>query len=164
MLIVNLLLAQPLSADAFEMYGDVIELGQPTLQRLDPAAYLDNRRSHATPSLAVGRADAMKGPFVVKAFERHPYSSQLFIPTALSRYLLVVAPTAPDGSPQVSECRAFVASGRQAVNYAAGTWHQGMTILDRRGEYVVLRWNDGTEDDVEFRSLDQPIPVGVPNE
>lgn len=95
-----------------------------------------------------------KDNFEVKVLERHPFTSQTFIPLTADttkRYLVIVAPTldaadregggeevlpAPEGTglpgrglPDVRGLRAFVASGEQAVTYAAGTWHAPMVAL-----------------------------------
>ena len=151
--------AKPLRADAFAPFGQVIELGRPGLHRRDQAALLDNRRAGALPNLAVARIPAVAMPLEITRLERHPHSSQTFIPTDLSRYLVVVCPSGESGDPFVTGMAAFVAAGHQAVNYDAGTWHHAMSPLDRSGEYLVLRWNDGSDGDVEFRSLPAPVRV-----
>lgn len=91
------------------------------------------------------------GLFAIELMERHPFTSQTFIPLGLSRgaatesrYLVIVAPSlspsqkdeglpvpsvAPGkellpgrGLPDLINIKAFVASGSQAVTYGAGTW------------------------------------------
>ena len=153
------LVAKPLDAHAFAPFGQVIELGRPGRHRRNRAALLDNRRNGACPNLAVARIPAVALPVAVTRLERHPHSSQTFIPTDLSRFLVVVCPSAGTGDPLVTGITAFVATGRQAVNYDAGVWHHAMSPLDRSGEYLVLRWNDGSDADVEFRPLSVPVTV-----
>lgn len=55
------------------------------------------------------------------------------------------------GPPDMSNLRAFVARGDQAVTYAAGTWHAPMLVLgEREVEFVVVQFMNGVaEDDVE---------------
>ena len=96
--------------------------------------------------------------FPVTVLERHPYTAQTFIPLTADptkRYLVVVAPSLPPspadqglpvpdpttaipgrsrplagrGLPDLSRLRAFVANGKQAVTYGAGTWHAPMVAL-----------------------------------
>jgi len=93
-----------------------------------------------------------EGHFAVEILERHPFTTQTFIPLGLSRseasesrYLVIVAPSLPPSSrdeqlpappvdaagelplpgrglPDLMRIEAFVASGSQAVTYGAGTW------------------------------------------
>jgi ureidoglycolate lyase len=48
----------------------------------------------------------------------------------------------------VDDLRAFIASGRQGVNYARGTWHHPLLVIDRAAEFLVLDRipDDGGED------------------
>ena len=95
------------------------------------------------------------------ALERHPFSSQTFVPTDLSRYLVAVCPSGPDGEPIVERLLAFVADVTLGLNYAPGTWHHPMAILDRPGEYVVLRWYDGSPADTEWRDLPTRVLIEI---
>ena len=96
--------------------------------------------------------------FPVTVLERHPFTSQTFVPLradSQSRYLVVVAPSlspsAKDqqlpvpslrppemvanrelpgrGLPDLKGVRAFIATTDQAVTYGAGTWHSPMVAL-----------------------------------
>ncbi|KAI0443728.1 ureidoglycolate hydrolase [Xylaria telfairii] len=112
----------------------------------------------------------------IKVLERHPFTSQTFIPlTADSskRYLVVVAPTlhptplddglpapkdAGRGLPDVGRVLAFVATGDQAVTYAAGTWHAPMIALGPRDstvDFVVVQFaNDVPVEDCQEVALE----------
>lgn len=83
---------------------------------------------------------ASAGLFPVTILERHPYTTQTFVPLCpdshRARYLVIVAPTLADGSsrpPDVRGLRAFVARGDQAVTYGAATWHAPMAALGAAG-------------------------------
>ncbi|KAI1435209.1 putative ureidoglycolate hydrolase [Xylaria sp. CBS 124048] len=122
----------------------------------------------------------------VRVLERHPFTSQTFIPLAVGsvarRYLVVVAPTmttaaatevkegadlllpAPEGDglpgrglPDVKGLRGFLASGDQAVTYAAGTWHAPMIALgpaDSTIDFVVVQYaNDVAVEDCQEVAL-----------
>ncbi|KAK1828182.1 ureidoglycolate hydrolase [Podospora conica] len=109
--------------------------------------------------------------FPVTVLERHPYTAQTFIPLTADpakRYLVVVAPSLPPspaderlpvpttpgpfrplpgrGLPDLRRLRAFVATGKQAVTYAAGTWHAPMVALGDAGtamDFVVVQFANG---------------------
>ncbi|MBV8167875.1 MAG: ureidoglycolate lyase [Alphaproteobacteria bacterium] len=81
----------------------------------------------------------------------------------MSRYLVIVAPPARDGGPDAGAARAFVATAGQGITYRAGTWHHGMTVLDRGAEFAVVMWRDGTAADEEFVTLPGELVIGVPS-
>ncbi|KAL7270776.1 hypothetical protein RUND412_006508 [Rhizina undulata] len=100
------------------------------------------------------------GFFKCVILERHPYTSQTFIPLGLpaqpvnsdnpSRYLVIVAPNIEDEArgnpPDLERLKAFVCHGFQAVTYAPGTWHAPMVALGERPiEFVVLVHENGVE-------------------
>lgn len=99
-----------------------------------------------------------KNVFQCKILERHPYTSQSFIPLALdpdpenktsSRFLVIVAPTltsAQGNPPDLGNLKAFICNGSQGVTYAAGTWHAPMVALGEQPiEFVVLVHENGVE-------------------
>lgn len=73
--------------------------------------------------------------------ERHPYTSQSFIPMGGSgrpAYVVIVADDQPDGMPDLESVRAFLVRGDQGVCYAAGAWHAPMATIRN----VRVSWND----------------------
>ncbi|KAL9043861.1 MAG: hypothetical protein Q9214_002965 [Letrouitia sp. 1 TL-2023] len=101
--------------------------------------------------------------FDIEILERHPYTTQTFIPIGLqpsnqsSRYLVIVAPTLPStsdshfktmGPPDLKKLKAFWANGRQAVTYSAGTWHAPMVVVgEQRVDFVVTQFANGVADE-----------------
>ncbi|CAK7246316.1 MAG: hypothetical protein STHCBS139747_007943 [Sporothrix thermara] len=100
------------------------------------------------PSDSSTAGSAGGGLFPVTILERHPYTTQTFVPlftqaAADTRYLVIVAPNlsaaeTPAGMkttspPDVRGLRAFVARGDQAVTYGAATWHAPMAALGAAG-------------------------------
>lgn len=163
--------AVPLSAEAFAPFGRVVSAGleagtsanQGTAVRFDSCADLQSTRPGAKPNLAVFRSVAMSLPHEVKLLERHPCSTQVFIPMLVSRYLVCVAPNLADGGPDVAELAAFIGSPGQGVVYATGTWHHPMVALDGPGEFTMLAWEDGTALDCEVRALEEVVRVVGPS-
>ncbi len=93
------LTARRLTAEAFAPFGQVIPTRRPELGRRSPAAMLESRRPAAVPVLAVARIAPTPAPIRARVLERHPFSSQTFVPTDLSCYVLLVCPGGADGGP-----------------------------------------------------------------
>ena len=152
---------QALTRELFAPFGQVLDFVPGDSARRNFAAQLFNGRVDANPNLRVQRTDPTPLPWVATIIERHRHSSQLFAPLSGSPYLVVVFPSAADGSPILSEGRAFTAAGDQAINYNGDTWHHGFRALQRSGTFLMLRWEDGTETDEEFLSLPGPIKIEI---
>lgn len=158
---------EPLTREGFAPFGDVLSAGlgegtsanQGTAVRFNWAAALENRRNGARPNLAIFRSTPQSLPFKVKLVERHPHSTQVFLPMVCSRYLVVVAPNLPDGGPDLTRLRAFLAKPGQGINYAAGTWHHPMVALDVMSEFAMLAWEDGGPGDCEVHPISEQIVV-----
>lgn len=159
--------AVPLDATAFAPFGDVVSAGladgraanQGTAVRHDFAAQLNSTRLHSRPNLAVFRCLPQALPFVVRLLEKHPCTSQAFLPLKVSRYLVVVAPALPQGPPDVSGLRAFLCGPGQGINYRANVWHHPMVALDVPAEFCMLAWEDGTAQDCVESPLVSPLQV-----
>jgi ureidoglycolate lyase len=151
---------QPLTREAFEPFGDVIDIRREAGRSYYEEA-LGNLRAHARPSLSVSlKPPTPDRPLRSELMERHEFSSQTFIPVDVARWLIVVAPHAAKGGPDMAEARAFIASGRQGVTYKPDTWHHGLTTLDRPGHFAVFMWRAGTADE-EFVPV-QPFTIRIP--
>jgi putative dehydrogenase len=154
--------AQPLTAEAFEPFGEVIVMGKGDPGSREAfAAAMDNKRLEARLNVSVSRAHATPVPLQVEWMERHPYSGQTFVPLDISRYLMLVAPSTPNGAPAMEKLQAFVAGPDQGINYRAGVWHHPFTALDRPSECLVLRFDDGSDADTEWFEVADGPTVGV---
>lgn len=158
---------EPLTAEAFAPFGQLIAAGvgnavsanQGNALRTNWAAQFDHSRVHAKPNLAVFRSAARTLPLQLKLFERHPCSTQAFLPLIVGRMLVCVAPDLPDGSPDLARARAFVALPGQGINYRRGVWHHPIVALDSDADLAMLAWEDGTPLDCQEHWLPQPIDV-----
>jgi ureidoglycolate lyase len=154
------ILAQPLEQAAFAPFGRVDPApSEPGRLYLDEA--LADREAGLRPSLSLLRlaptpVDALR----VGALERHPRTSQTFLPLEVGRFLVVVAPAAADGRPDPDRARAFLAGPGRALTYARGVWHQAMTVLDRPATMAILMHRDGTPADDEIVPI-PPLAVRV---
>ncbi len=81
----------------------------------------------------------------LKTLNATPAAARLSFRSA-SRWLVIVAPGGR--APDPHRLRAFVASGVQGVNYARGTWHHPLIVLDHDAEFLVVDRvaDDGVED------------------
>jgi len=165
-------IAQPLEAGAFAPFGQVLEApGGPgrvvnlgTARRHDRAAALENARPAAEPNVAVFRCEPQALPFRVTLLERHPHSTQLFAALRARRWLLIAAPSRPDGSPDADGLRAFLCGPGQGVNLARGVWHHPVIVLDEPAELLMLAWEDGGPGDCEEHPLAAGPEVVAPPE
>lgn len=150
---------EPLTADVFAPFGGLV---------VPPAGagrdYFDgplkSLRAEAWPSLSVAHIEAVASlPLTADRMERHPFSSQTFVPLGPERYLVVVAPKAADGGPDLARARAFTPEPFVGITYGADVWHHPMTVLAAPARFAILMWNDGTAGDVELITV-PPFTVG----
>jgi ureidoglycolate lyase len=140
---------------------------------LQPAKAVMNMFVCAPRQLVPSQNTSIEGVFPVKILERHPYTTQTFIPLGTSpneahrvRYLVIVAPSLPTspaddhlpvppstatsrrlpgrGLPDLKRVKAFMANGSQAVTYGAGTWHAPMVVIGNKPiDFVVVQFANG---------------------
>jgi ureidoglycolate lyase len=153
---------EPLRADRFAPFGDVLEAPSAPGRHFFGDG-LANRRPGAKPSLAVAHVPPLAAlPLVATRMERHEFSSQSFLALDVARWLVIVAPKAADGGPDVARVRVFLAGAGQGVTYHADTWHHPLTVLDRAARFAVLIWLEKSTTDEEFVTLAEPFTVDVP--
>ncbi|UWQ02476.1 ureidoglycolate lyase [Aliiroseovarius crassostreae] len=133
-------IAQPLTADLFSPFGDVIERGTAPLpinagmcDRHHDLAQLDFGSGRAGISLFDGQA--RRFPYRLDLVERHPEGSQAFIPLNGVPLLITVC---PDEGGRPGTPRAFVMAPEQAINLHRGTWHGVLAPIDAQGLYAVV--------------------------
>ena len=163
---VRTLTPKPLTHQAFNAFGDVIEVNDEAhnfainngfTQRYHDLAKVDvndvnadNNKGHAI--ISIFRSTPLVQPITIKMMERHPYGSQAFIPMGQNPYLIVVAPKGDD--PTLANSRAFLSNGRQGVNYHKGVWHHPVLALTEQDQFLIVdRGGEGHNcDEVYFDS------------
>jgi ureidoglycolate lyase len=143
------LIAQPLTAEAFAPFGQVLE-APAAVGRVAAQAALANRRPEVPVSLSLVTKAPAALPLRSTTMERHPFSSQSFLPLDAGAWLVMVAPHAASGGPDMARAQAFLARGDQGVTYGVDVWHHPFTVLDRIARFAVLMWKDGTPADDDF--------------
>ncbi|HEY8078722.1 MAG TPA: ureidoglycolate lyase [Labilithrix sp.] len=163
--------APPLTREAFMPFGDVVIAERAdiapvfvnfgTAARRNDAGALESTRPGAKPNLATFVCKPWtRFPVLAESMEKHPCSSQLFVPMKVERYLVVVAPAGD--VPDVGALRAFVATPGQGVIYGAGIWHMPLIVFGAaNAEFVMLVWEDGTREDCIVGKLAEPVEIAV---
>jgi ureidoglycolate lyase len=152
----------PLTREAFAPYGQVLMALGDDARRQEFAAALRNLRPHATLNMALLQTKPSRSARRLRCLERHPFSSQSFIPIQGTRYLVIVCPSGADGEPALDGLTAYLAEGSQAVTYNPDVWHAPHAVLGGSGTFIMLRWDLGDAADTELRPLDPPLPLSLP--
>jgi ureidoglycolate lyase len=154
--------SRPLTREAYAAFGEVIAAGgdgegsaanQGTARRFDLLARLENLRAGASANVCVFRSTPWtERPVPIRLLEKHPSSTQAFVPMNATRFLVVVA---TGGSrPDPATLAAFVATGIQGITYRPGVWHHPLIALDEVTDFACVVWEDGSEDDCETVRLE----------
>ena len=132
-------------------------------------------------TLAEARDDNESRVLQIRVLERHPFTTQTFIPMGLSamdcatRYLVIVAPSLiavgdalDQGPPDLANVQAFLAHGGQGISYRAGTWHAPMAVVgENKVDFVVVQFCNGVdaedcqEVDLDGEGLELVVKMGV---
>lgn len=135
------IIIQPISAPAFALYGEVIDvagapdkiINQGQCGRYHDRASLDFVEGRAGVSLFTATPRSL--PYTLDLVERHPEGSQMFIPMTEHPFLVIVSPD-EDGKP--GRPLAFETRPGQAINFHRGTWHGVLTPLHAPGLFAVV--------------------------
>ena len=102
------------------------------------------------------------GPNVtIATLERHPHSTQSFFPIRAGRWLVVLAPTLPDGLPDMANAQSYLAGPEDAICINRDVWHAGLTVLDGPAEFGMLMWRAEAEDDGVVHTLAAPLVLSI---
>lgn len=86
-----------------------------------------------------------------KVLERHPFSTQMFVPVGCDKskdaFIVICALNDAQGEPDIDTVEAFICKGNQAVNYGVGTWHAPMVSLVDSLDFAVLVSENGVQDE-----------------
>ncbi|MFC0342245.1 ureidoglycolate lyase [Paracoccus niistensis] len=132
--------AEPLTAEAFAPWGEVLETtGEPDriinegrCGRWHDRARLD---VEGRTGISIFRSHSVGLPHAFRLVERHPLGSQAFLPMTEHPFLVIVA---PDEGGQPGRPRAFVTAPGQGINLARGAWHGVLTPLADPGLFAVV--------------------------
>lgn len=155
------LIAQPLTAEAFAPFGDIIHadaakavgINYGATTRFDDLADVSVEGGRAI--VSIFRSTPLPQPLQLTILERHPLGSQAFVPLNGRPYLVVVA---PPGDLDPARAQAFLARPDQGVNYAPGVWHHFLLALEETSDFLVID-RAGPGNNLDEVTLDEPLTV-----
>lgn len=156
----------PLTAGAFEPFGDVIDAVTPCerqtindgrTERHHALATIECLGAGAGAAISIFRAVPVDDAFVLRKMERHPLGSQAFINTSGNSYAIVVAPAGPLDEKRI---RGFLAHAGQSVNYRPGVWHHYLLALGEPSDFVVVD-RTGPGDNCDEQILETPLQLAL---
>lgn len=153
--------AEPLTADTFVAFGDVLEaagapdklINQGLCGRFHDRARLDFSDGRA--GISIFNAIPRSLPYTFDMVERHPEGSQAFLPMTTHPFLVI---TVPDRSGRPGTPRAFLTNGAQGINLYRNTWHGVLTPLAAPGLFAVVD-RIGTTANLQEYYYDSPFVV-----
>ncbi len=123
---------------------------------------LENGAAPGRLAFAVSHVAPVTGKAVsIAKLERHPDTTQSFLPLAVGRWLLVVAPSRADGSPDLAKARAAIARQGHAICIERNVWHATLTVLDREAEIAMIMWRNTSGIDTLYADLAVPLVVDI---
>ena len=136
-------IAEPLTADAFAPFGDVIDSAgiEPVLinagkcERFNDLARVEATGPEARVLISLFHAGGYPIPLQLDLVERHPFGSQAFMPLDSRPFLVVVC---PDDNGVPGAPRAFVTRPGQGVNYHRNVWHGVLTPIGEPQRFLVV--------------------------
>lgn len=156
------IVAQQLTAEAFAPFGYVSETGDISSQLSVPHAY-EGAQEATLPLLNIVRMKGIAERAEVSQLEIHPYSNQTFLPLDSTPSMIVVCEKAPDGTPDASSIKAFIAQPNQIVTYRQGVLHHLLTPIGAKGLFAMTMRQTGRGDDTVLYELAKPVRVTIPD-
>ena len=163
----EILPVQPLTAEAFSPFGEVIEADPSTMRLINGGT---TERFHAlfSPDVAgegarvivnIFRGQPRAFPYEIGMMERHPLGSQSFSPLSRRPFLVAVSPDegGRPGRPQV-----FLARADQGVNYRRNVWHHPLMAVGQASDFLVVD-RDGPGNNLEEYFFDSPFAILEPH-
>lgn len=158
------LVVQPLTAEAFAPFGEVIDLrdeasaliNQGLCERHSDLASFDVEDQGGKLGLSLFQSQRRHFPYRLDMVERHPLGSQAFIPMSHEPFLVIVA---PDMAGAPGKPLAFLTEAGQGINLFKGSWHGVLTPLEGFGRFAVLDRIGGQGSNLEEHWFDAPYTV-----
>lgn len=149
--------AQPLDAAAIAPYATVLKAADGVARMVPEVMHHDGvPGAHAFTILC---PQPVAGSVSIGALERHPHSTQSFLPITSGRWLILVAPKTAAGEPDLTGALAFIAGPEDAICIGHDVWHAGLTVFDGPAQFAMIMWKaEAGDDGVQFHL---PDPIGI---
>jgi len=131
----------------FAVFGDVIstidinpmDINAGYAKRFDNLAELNTSKDDGKTIVSIFSALKRTFPMKIDMMEKHPLSSQAFIPMKETTFLAFVAP--PGEFPEINKIQSFIVPPKTGINYKNGVWHfplistedTNFLVIDRKG-------------------------------
>ncbi|MCB1380550.1 MAG: ureidoglycolate lyase [Alphaproteobacteria bacterium] len=155
---------EPLTKAGFAPYGDVVSMegaghftiNQGYAERFNDLCRVDVAEQSGEINISIVEAMPRPRPIAIWLMERHPLGTQIFHPMQDRPWLVVVCSDVrtPDSY------RAFLADGRQGVNYARNIWHHPLLVLDAHSLFLVVD-RKGPGNNLEEVELDEGLSISL---
>lgn len=160
----NELASQPISAEAFAPYGEVIDLenaqqlsiNQGLTTRYHDLFNIDTAEQGGRTIVSIFRSSPLPLPHRVEVMERHPLGSQAFLPIDDDPFLVLVGHTGNTLSEE--DLLLFHTNGRQGVNFFKNTWHHFQICLGKTRDFIVID-RGGSGNNLEELKLTEEIYI-----
>ena len=138
---------EKISRSNFSSYGDLIStddispinINEGYAKRFDNLANLDTSKDSGKTIVSIFSALKRTFPMKIHMMEKHPLSTQAFIPMKETTFLAFVAPSGE--SPEIDKIQSFIIPPKMGINYKPGIWHFPLIsteninflVIDRKG-------------------------------
>ena len=132
----------------FAPYGDLIssdninpiDINAGYAKRFDDLANVNTLKDKGKTIVSIFSALKRTFPMIIDMMEKHPLSSQAFIPMKETTFLSFVAP--PGKFPEIDKIQSFIIPPKTGINYKPGIWHfplistenASFLVIDRKGK------------------------------
>ena len=131
----------------FATFGDLISseninpmnINAGFAKRFDNLANINTSKDNGQTIVSIFSALKRTFPMKIDMMEKHPLSSQAFIPMKETTFLSFVAP--PGEFPEINKIQSFIIPPKTGINYKPGIWHfplistenTNFLVIDRKG-------------------------------
>lgn len=159
------LVLSDLTPEAFAPYGDVIQVEGSDFFHINEGSterYHDLGKVEITDSkpvlMSISRSDPCNIPMDITLLEKHPLSTQAFIPMNGERFVVIVAE--PGDDIPAKTLRAFITNGKQGVNYHRDVWHHPIFAFKEKTDFLTV--DRGGADNCIIKNLSEPCQIVFP--
>mgnify|MGYP001312564516 CR=1 FL=1 len=138
-----------ISKSNFAEYGDLIstdnispiDINAGYAKRFDNLADLDTSKNDGKTIVSIFSALKRNFPMKIDMMEKHPLSSQAFMPMQETTFLSFVAP--PGDFPEINKIQSFIIPPKMGINYKPGVWHFPLITTENTDFLVIDRKGSG---------------------